>query len=405
MGFRITTNMMMNTYRYNLMNNTNRLADARDMVMTQRTFSNYYDDPAAATQAFRLRRDYCQTANQLSNTTNAYGKFHTAWTSIGKVVDDLSDRTARVSAILGANGTAGESRTALGQVLSETAESVVQIMNNQLGDQFIFAGNDGLNVPFSWSTDGKLLYRGVNVNAGAVAKPDAAAVPTDPAEATMVADWQNDVATSGGTYPANLPDKMDDAWSDETKAWYSYYSDQHDLAKLQAMEKEEQNLDLGMGLKEDADDKVIPGSAFNVALSGIKFIGYGVDENGLPNNMAVAMKELGEIFSRCSLNDEKWNFDSAEDESRAYALMDKLKANQEECTSMYTELDAKSKYLKTNESRLGDQKTNLNEQILGLEKVDLADAITSFSWEQYCYNAALKIGNQLLSQSLIDYMR
>ena len=34
----------------------------------------------------------------------------------------------------------------------------------------------------------------------------------------------------------------------------------------------------------------------------------------------------------------------------------------------------------------------------------MADAITGLSWQQYCYNAALKIGNQLLSQSLIDYM-
>ena len=46
----------------------------------------------------------------------------------------------------------------------------------------------------------------------------------------------------------------------------------------------------------------------------------------------------------------------------------------------------------------------MNEQILDIEQVDLADAITSFSWDYYCYSAALKIGNQLLSQTLIDYM-
>jgi flagellar hook-associated protein 3 FlgL len=46
----------------------------------------------------------------------------------------------------------------------------------------------------------------------------------------------------------------------------------------------------------------------------------------------------------------------------------------------------------------------LNEQFLDIEQCDLADAITSFSWAQYCYNAALKVGNQILSQSLIDYM-
>ena len=36
--------------------------------------------------------------------------------------------------------------------------------------------------------------------------------------------------------------------------------------------------------------------------------------------------------------------------------------------------------------------------------MDPAEAITQMNWSQYCYNAALRIGNQILSQSLIDYM-
>ena len=49
MGFRITTNMMMNSYRYNLQGNTKKLSDARDMVLTHRTFNSYAADPAGAT--------------------------------------------------------------------------------------------------------------------------------------------------------------------------------------------------------------------------------------------------------------------------------------------------------------------------------------------------------------------
>ena len=85
--------------------------------------------------------------------------------------------------------------------------------------------------------------------------------------------------------------------------------------------------------------------------------------------------------------------------------MDKLKAGQEHTTEKWVELDSKSVFLRTNETQLTTQQSDLNEQILNVEQVDLADAITTFFWEQYCYNAALKIGNQLLSQSLIDYMR
>ena len=45
MGFRITTNMMMNTYKFNLQNNTQKLANARDMVLTQRNFNSYEEAP------------------------------------------------------------------------------------------------------------------------------------------------------------------------------------------------------------------------------------------------------------------------------------------------------------------------------------------------------------------------
>jgi flagellar hook-associated protein 3 FlgL len=67
-------------------------------------------------------------------------------------------------------------------------------------------------------------------------------------------------------------------------------------------------------------------------------------------------------------------------------------------------LDVKSSFLKNNSSTLEVNADTLNEQFLDIEQCDLADAITAFSWAQYCYNAALKVGNSILSQSLIDYM-
>ena len=46
-----------------------------------------------------------------------------------------------------------------------------------------------------------------------------------------------------------------------------------------------------------------------------------------------------------------------------------------------------------------------SEQILAIEQCDLADAITSFSWAQYSYNAALKMGNSILSETQRKYYR
>ena len=36
---------------------------------------------------------------------------------------------------------------------------------------------------------------------------------------------------------------------------------------------------------------------------------------------------------------------------------------------------------------------------------DMAIAITNYSYSQYAYNAALRIGVNILSQSFIDFMR
>lgn len=448
MGFRITTNMMMNTYKFNLQNSTKKLSDARDQVMTQRKFNSYAEDPAAATLAFRLRRDYYKTNNYLNNTKDVYSKFNTAWHNLNGVVEDLSDTTARVASIRGNNGEAGESRKALATVLRETANSVIHSMNQKLGDHFIFAGNDALNVPFSW--DGEtLLYRGVNVNAGGEPKPDAAApdwlidarkagqaagtwTKTDEAWFNFYSGAADSEAPDITTRPKWANDMLSKKVTDEgEKAWLSYYKDRDDLAKLESMSKEEMYIDLGMGAEESSPNNPVKGSYFNNALAGIDFIGFGVDADGDPKNMALIMRELADIFETWGENGqmylpEEYRDKSYEDiqailkedgeeakilkdyhakhEADAFRLMDKMKAAQEETTEKWVELDARSVFLQTNESRLSTQAKDINNQILDVEQVDLAEAITNFSWGQYCYNAALKIGNQLLSQSLIDYM-
>ena len=158
---------------------------------------------------------------------------------------------------------------------------------------------------------------------------------------------------------------------------------------------------------------------------------YGVDEDGDPKNLALIMRELADVFDGWRENGQKYmpekyrdmsadeikqimeadgpeakeiNAYHAEMEEKANRLMDKLNAAQEHTTEKYVELDASASFLQSEQGILSSQKTDLNTQILEVEQIDLADAITRMSYDQMCYNAALKIGTQLLSQSLVDYM-
>lgn len=494
MGFRITTGMMMNTYRYNLQNSTQKRTDSSEKVLTHRNFNSYVEDPAAATQAFRLRRDWYQTQNQINNTKDVYSKFNTAHQNVQGMLDDLINPMEKMSVIRAEQDTTAEARQALAQILRSTSESMIQGFNQQLGDHFIFAGNDGLNVPFEWKGE-TLYYRGIDVTSGGQSKPTAAepdclkdriaaiesamASPTisdaDKEAYEKELEWckyfnrETDVrpenedigknqlaifeanAKAAGVSDSEIegwtkyytrqtdekptadvpawatddPDKMDKygvpkdmpvASADPVEqGWIDYYTDQGDLAKLKEMSEEEMYIDLGMGAKENEPNDPVRGSYFNSALSGLNYTNYGVDDDGDPKNFAILMRELADILDTWNEDTQCYDPDLAKNSAKgmtteemgdkAMRLMDKLKAAQEELTADHVELNAKASYLQTNQSRLELQSTELNTDILDVEQVDLADAITSFSWDMYCYNAALKIGNQLLSQSLIDYMR
>lgn len=185
------------------------------------------------------------------------------------------------------------------------------------------------------------------------------------------------------------------------KAWAAYYVDQGDLTHLKMMAEEEAPIDLGMGLLRDANGDLVPGTYYNRTLPGIEMLGYGVDEDGDPKNVCMIMKKFGEIYSRC---DADGNYASKQDREDAMRLLNKLKAGQSYVSGKYVDVHAESSFLTQNQERLDQEVDYLNEQRASIEDVDLADAIQQFSWDYYCYSAALKVGTQLLSQSLIDYM-
>ena len=176
-----------------------------------------------------------------------------------------------------------------------------------------------------------------------------------------------------------------------------------DAAALEYMAKDEKKYaDLGFGLQENEDGKIIDSSAANVALQGITYLGYGTDEDGDPKNIASIISRMGNILQNCDADSGAFASDAEREEF--YRLAGKFETAAATLNDKHVELDTEAAFLKDNQAQLETASYTLQEQIVGLEDADLADAITSFSWAQYCYNAALKVGNSILSQSLMDYL-
>lgn len=334
---RVTTNGTLRTYRGHLARATLNQFQAMNTVLTQRRFSSYAESPSLATQSFRLHSAYARNTAQQNMSEEMISKYEAAGSSLQQLQNQYND--ALEAAERGQNDTNAGARQQLGETLKGIAEGMVQTLNAQYNEKFVFAGADGDNAPFELK-DGKLYFRGLDVN--------------DPANEADFAEMAEETAF----------------------------------------------VDIGLGMQLDENEQVVPSTAFNSAISGIGLVGYG-QTDGVPNNMISIISELGEIYSRA---DSETGEMSEADTERAEILFDNLQESNSAFRAQWTKLDTKAQFLKTNDTRLVSTGDTLTTQYEGLDRVDLADALTTFAYAQYSYNAALRVGNDILSQSFIDYM-
>lgn len=517
---RATTSGVLNSYRTNLMQSFITQSTAMKNMLKPRNFHSYADDTASASRAYQIRRSLQRTGAQLGSSQTLTYKFESAWAALEHVVNDIDNGQSDSEwdkILKGLSDTTADARSALGKAMIKLGDDIIQCMNTKYGDNFVFAGADGLNVPFEIREDGHLYYRGVNVdtevpkllgetkvgegtpiqvkldangnyvqdntgtsylradsveimskaeyekatklmagsyNADGTPNPnggyvileskttavDPTAYAADPGAYTVLKNADSTLATDANgnyigikdaimtkdAYDASVPKALTDANNNnamvevnkdgvpttgggyyvvvndaEAISQKDYEQAKSDLAKLDYMSKEGNYVDIGRGLQEDEDGNLIESSAFNQALQGINYLGYGVDEDGDPKNLVSMVRRMGEICTQ--FQNGEWTKDSPGwDELNR--LANKFHEQAKELQNMHTDLDADAKALKNNNDLLTDKADTMKEQIHDLEDMDEAEAISSFIWAQYCYNAALKVGNSVLSESLMDYM-
>ncbi|MBD5133596.1 MAG: hypothetical protein HDT38_03845 [Clostridiales bacterium] len=444
---RATTGGVLRGYRRNLMSSFIGLNKARDTALTQRTFNSYAEDPASAAKAFKLRKARMGVETHYDICDDTYHRYQAAYSSLQTIDKELdtengseSLNTLKGTTLKMLNDPTGDAREQLTKVLDQISEAIVQNMNQKYGDNFIFAGADGHNVPFEIK-DSKLYYRGVSVDAAvpelfeengagttvtlnANGEVDAtgdrfllagAKTISQTAYDAMVTNHNNDptadpppelLKSAGGAAPASFVDDdgntyyiIDDS-SVNTMTQEEIDQATQDAEKLEYLANEKYFVDIGLGFQENENGQLIESSGYNASLPGISFFGYGVDEDGDPKNIYSIVQKLKEIGARVHDGEQWTNADYEEFKG----LVGKLETASSNFKTEFTNLAAGTTKLENNLKILTDDFDSLQEQYSNLEDVDMADAITSFIWAQYCYNAALKVGNSVLSESLMDYL-
>lgn len=332
---RISTGSIMQRYNRNLSKAIGNLDASRMKVLTNRNFNSISEDPAAAAQSFKLRREYNQTADQVKNIENTISLFDNIASGALDVstmlTQDVNEDVLR--AVNGATGS--DARQAYAQSLRGVQESIVLSLNAKYGDRFLYGGASTKEAPFEFDVESnKLKFRNLDVN-----------------------------------NPAN---------EDE----------------LKAMMGETLYVDLGFGLQEDAaTSTLLSNTAFNTAASGLSILGYGQNADGNSKNVVVLLGQMADELEKEPFDEASFN-----------KMMDQFTESKNVASNYVAELGTRSQFLEDTKKILTDSQDTINEQILDVEEVDMAAAISDYVWQQYAYNAALKVGTSILSPSFIDFM-
>lgn len=331
---RITTSMMSNKYIRNLNKSANEMNYLNEKVSTGRKFFKGSEDPVSAIKAYKLRREYRSTEIYDTNLSDVDSFLTTAETNLTEISNNCEK--VYTSYLKGINGTMSlEDREIVAKELENLQRSILTSLNAKFEDRYVFGGTSKSEIPFTVDADGRLLFKGIDVNT----------------------------------------------------------VDALEKAKLDDLVNETINIDLGLGMTFTSSGEVNEDTVFDMSMSGIKFLGYGTDD-GIPNNLYTL---IGKI------KDELRNPDFSLENITPY--IEKFEVQKKQILVNITDIGAKTNYLDFLKLRNEDNQFNLNEKILDVEYVDQAEAIVEFKMQEYSYNAALSMGNKILQNSFIDFMK
>ncbi len=320
----------------------------RNRVMTQRKYMSTAEDPSSALRATALERKYAKN-NDYLDTVDDIQSHQNAQEDSAMQISNIALVLAKQYGIEGMNGTnhSKETRQTYADAWRGAQQSMLLSLNATYGDEYVFGGSDAKNVPFT-------LEDGVDGNGNKI----------------QILKYRGEDVTNG------------------------------DPKILEELSKDSHFIDLGFGLgvedvanPPDGQYNIDPATAFNTSLPGINLVGYGQDADKDPKNMVLLAGMVAD-----ELEKEPFDYD------RYKELVGKFENGRNDLLSQVTILGTQTEFLTTTKERLENNKIQIAEDYDNVVNVDMAEAIMDFSWAQYVYNASLKVGNNILTPSFIDFM-
>ena len=359
---RITNSMMTQSVIRNINNNMQRLNEAQEETSTGVEIQEASDDPIAATKTLQYRSVIAKIEQYQSNATDA-----TSWMEVTEdTLESLTDTVQQIRDLTSQASSDILDDTELEAISAEVSElknTILELLNTQYADRYIFGGYATAEAPYTETT---ATY--TDATTGETTTLSTVSFKDAYLSLGGVASTSVDSTALLALYNANSANIYISTGSQEI-TYNTGYSSQT------AVNVEGQDVTgTGTGNLFDTIDKLLLG------LDG---------ETSYQSVTVDATTGVASVTATDFTMDE---------------LLDEIDANLATISTATSDLGARMNYVETCTSRLASDYTTYTGLLSENIDSDISVATTEYATAQTIYDASLSVGAKVITKSLVDYL-
>ena len=371
---RITNTTINRNFTRSINDVHDRLIKSINKVGSGKAYEAAADNPLAYYEGKKIDGQYSDVMSKLSLVTDVKNRLYQQELGARSIQKTLSEAKTRVQYILSDSN--NEKMSTVGTVkddLLQKQQSMVNDLNAQYQNFYIYGGNDISTAPFSLSSDGKTLTFSHQF-----------AGEDTPTEMKMTLEKQADGS-------------------------YQYEFDGDTLNNMLRAMKEQGRVDVGYGTISDKSTLLDTYTGGLNVLTGLSSDALrAMSDQDAKDAIKKGLNEgpLGLVSSAVMASDQYINgtIDAGTFTTTMGNLQTGMSKAEHTISTVYADLGNKSSILDTTKKRLDALEDSLETQYSDLLGADPYEAIMEMYSYQYSYSAALKVGANLLQSSLFDFL-
>lgn len=362
-----------------------RLNKSMNKISSGKAYESAADNPLAYYEGKKIDSQYLDTVGKLELITDVKNRIYQQELGVRDIQENLSYAKKAVLYIQSETNNSDMSTvdTKKNELLSYQ-QTMVNDLNAQYQNFYIFGGNDISTAPFTLSADGSTL--------------------------TFTHQFTGDDKAT--TIEMKLTDQGDGTYAYEFSGTDSEGNTMDKTQSLTALSKammEQGRMDLGYGTIYEKDTLIDTYTGGLNAITGLSSDALkAMDENKRVaaiekalNNSAIALTGKAAL----TLNDYSQGGDKSVFSSSLGTIMTNMEETIHTVGTVYSDLGTKYSILESTEERLTLNKQTLTEQYTEKLGADSYESILEMYSYNQSYNAALSVSSYLMNMSLFDFMR